>query len=174
MQIQDALVARLRALRHNTHCAEVFGITLSGKHARKLRDGKWICDEIINFFFELLRERSERGAATGAVALPRVHLFSTHFYSLLSQTDGGAYDYERVRRWTRRLASHILSFDLILVPVHIDLVHWALAVVDCRAKCISFWDSLRGHDANCLQVCIVEAVIDQVSTCGCGYNDERE
>ena len=149
----DALVARLRALRHNAHFIEAFGITLSGKHARQLRNGEWICDDVIDFFFELLRERSDRGAAAG-VALPRLHVFSTHFYTELSQTDGRAYDYERVRRWTRRLATPILAFDLVFVPIHVDLVHWALAVVDCRAKCISFWDSLRGHDANCLQVCL--------------------
>ena len=152
VQNQDAIVAHLQALRHNARFRESFGITLSGRHVRRLRDGEWICDDIINFYFGLLCERSKRGAMAGAVALPRLHAFSTHFYTLLSQSGQGAYDYERVRRWTRRLASPVLSFDLVLVPIHIDLVHWALAVVDCRAKCILFWDSLHGHDANCLQV----------------------
>ena len=152
MQNQDEIVAHLNTLRHNAHFTEAFGIKLRGRHVRRLRDGEWICDEIIDFYFGLLSVRSERGMAAGAAALPRLHVFSTQFYTLLAQTGGGAYDYERVRRWTRRLAVSILSFDLVLVPIHIDLVHWALAVMDCRAKCISFWDSLRGHDANCLQV----------------------
>ena len=152
VQNQDAIVARLHALRNDARFTEMFGITLRGRHTRRLCDGEWICDEIMDCFFGLLRQRSERRAAAGAAALPRLHVFSAHFYALLSQTGGGVYDYERVRRWTRRLASPILSLDLVLVPVHIDLVHWALAVVDCRAKCISFWDSQCGHGANCMQV----------------------
>jgi Ulp1 family protease len=63
-QNQDALVARLRALRHNAHFIEAFGISLSGKHARQLRNGEWICDDVVDFFFELLVTATTRAVGS--------------------------------------------------------------------------------------------------------------
>jgi Ulp1 family protease len=43
--------------------------------------------------------------------------------------------------------------DFVFVPIHVGQSHWCLAVIDVRAKLISYWDSLSGGDHGCLEVC---------------------
>ncbi|XP_071422881.1 sentrin-specific protease 2 [Pithys albifrons albifrons] len=95
---------------------------------------RWLNDEVINFYMNLLMERSKREG------YPALHAFSTFFYPKLCS--GG---YRAVRRWTRGV--DLFRQDLILVPIHLR-VHWTLLVIDVRKKTIRYFDSLgqKGDD----------------------------
>ncbi|NXG42227.1 SENP2 protease, partial [Psilopogon haemacephalus] len=93
-----------------------------------LREGQWLNDEVINFYLQLVVERSRKAG------YPSVHAFSTFFYTKL--LSGG---HTAVRRWTKGV--DIFQKDLLLVPIHLT-VHWALVVIDLRKKTISYYDSL--------------------------------
>ncbi|NXG07030.1 SENP2 protease, partial [Sakesphorus luctuosus] len=95
---------------------------------------RWLNDEVINFYMNLLMERSKREG------YPALHAFSTFFYPKLCS--GG---YRAVRRWTRGV--DLFRQDLILVPIHLR-VHWTLLVIDVRKKTIKYFDSLgqKGDD----------------------------
>ncbi|XP_027585167.2 sentrin-specific protease 2-like [Pipra filicauda] len=88
----------------------------------------WLNDEVINFYMNLLVERSKKEG------YPALHAFSTFFYPKLCS--GG---YKAVRRWTRGV--DLFKQDLILVPIHLR-VHWTLLVIDVRKKTIKYFDSL--------------------------------
>lgn len=92
----------------------------------------WLNDEVINFYMELLKERSELSDH-----LPKCHTMNTFFVQKLLQTGQAG-----VRRWTRRV--DIFSFDIIPIPVHVGGVHWCMSIIDFREKTIKYYDSM-GH-----------------------------
>ncbi|NXB93759.1 SENP1 protease, partial [Vidua chalybeata] len=94
--------------------SEAFRLTITRKDIQTLNNLNWLNDEIINFYMNLLMERSKDKD------LPAVHAFNTFFFTKL-KTAG----YQAVKRWTKKV--DIFSVDLLLVPIHLG-VHWCLAV----------------------------------------------
>ena len=92
----------------------------------------WLNDEVINYYMELIKERSQL-----IEYLPKVHVMNTFFIpKLLSQGHSG------VKRWTRKI--DIFSYDIIPVPVHVGGVHWCMSIIHLRDKTIRYYDSM-GH-----------------------------
>ncbi|PIA17144.1 cysteine proteinase [Coemansia reversa NRRL 1564] len=118
---------------------ELNNVPVTARDMATLGAGKWLNDEVINFYMQLIITRSEK-----TPTLPRVHAFNTFFYSTLC--DKG---YARVRRWTRRIK--LFDQDLLIVPVHLG-VHWCCAVVDFRCKSIVYYDALLGDNPKCLRL----------------------
>eukprot|EP00066_Takifugu_rubripes_P030908 XP_011620174.1 PREDICTED: sentrin-specific protease 1 [Takifugu rubripes] len=124
-----------RALKGG-NCHEVltegFGLSLTRKDLQTLSNLNWLNDEVINFYMNLLVERSQKPN------LPSVNVFNTFFYPKLRKSG-----YCAVRRWTKKM--DIFSKDILLVPVHLG-VHWCLSVVDFRKKSIMYYDSMGGKN----------------------------
>ncbi|KHJ80205.1 hypothetical protein OESDEN_20124 [Oesophagostomum dentatum] len=118
--------------------SEGFGIKLTRKDLSTLSGLDWLNDEVINFYLQLVCERS-----TKAKDLPKTYAFNTFFYANIS-TKG----YASVKRWTRKV--DIFAHDVLLVPVHLS-VHWCMAVIDLERKRIDYYDSLLGRNQRCLE-----------------------
>ncbi|XP_070695532.1 sentrin-specific protease 1 isoform X2 [Pempheris klunzingeri] len=118
----------------NSHevLSEGFGLSLTRKDLQTLSNLNWLNDEVINFYMNLLVERSKDPN------LPSVNTFNTFFYPKLRGSG-----YAAVRRWTKKM--DIFSKDILLVPVHLG-VHWCLSVVDFRKKAILYFDSMGGNN----------------------------
>nr|XP_040049530.1 sentrin-specific protease 1 isoform X2 [Gasterosteus aculeatus aculeatus] len=123
-----------RVLRGANHevLSEGFGLSLTRKDLQTLSNLNWLNDEVINFYMNLLVERSKDPS------LPSVNTFNTFFYPKLRSSG-----YSAVRRWTKKM--DIFSKDILLVPVHLG-VHWCLSVVDFRKKAVIYFDSLGGNN----------------------------
>tara|TARA_B100000795_G_scaffold134128_2_gene100135 strand:- start:161 stop:379 length:219 start_codon:yes stop_codon:yes gene_type:complete len=50
------------------------------------------------------------------------------------------FDYASVKRWTRKF--DIFSYDLLLVPMHLNGNHWTFSVADLRVCGLELNDSL--------------------------------
>lgn len=109
--------------------ASAFRIDIRRRDLHTLADGGWLNDEVINFYMSLLMQRSSENEG-----LPRVYAFCTFFFPKLIATS-----YAGVQRWTR--AIDVFSFDILLVPVHLEM-HWCLMAVDFRERRIAYYDSL--------------------------------
>uniref|UniRef100_A0A671U2P2 SUMO specific peptidase 1 n=1 Tax=Sparus aurata TaxID=8175 RepID=A0A671U2P2_SPAAU len=112
--------------------SEGFGLSLTRKDLQTLSNLNWLNDEVINFYMNLLVERSKDPN------LPSVNTFNTFFYPKLRCSG-----YSTVRRWTKKM--DIFAKDILLVPVHLG-VHWCLSVVDFRKKAILYFDSMGGNN----------------------------
>ncbi|KAM7404737.1 hypothetical protein PAMP_012057 [Pampus punctatissimus] len=112
--------------------SEGFGLSLTRKDLQTLSSLNWLNDEVINFYMNLLVERSKDPN------LPTVNTFNTFFYPKLRSSG-----YSAVRRWTKKM--DIFSKDILLVPVHLG-VHWCLSVVDFRKKAVMYFDSMGGNN----------------------------
>ncbi|XP_051129198.1 putative ubiquitin-like-specific protease 1B [Andrographis paniculata] len=151
------------------------GIDITGKIFECLRIGAWLNDEdfsgceeadlgslwfefymiihtflqVINLYFELLKEREQREPRK----FLKCHFFNTFFYKkLISGGDG--YNFQAVRRWTtqRKLGYHLMDCEKIFVPIHKEL-HWCLAIINKKDEKFQYLDSLyKGVDSQVLHV----------------------
>ncbi|PIO67686.1 Ulp1 protease family, catalytic domain protein [Teladorsagia circumcincta] len=142
-QLSDEAVALCdrvwnRRLPPSEEFSEGFGIKLTRKDLSTLCGLDWLNDEVINFYLQLVCQRSNE-----TKGLPKVYAFNTFFYANIS-TKG----YASVKRWTRKV--DIFAHDLLLVPVHLS-VHWCMAVIDLAEKRIDYYDSLLGKNQKCLE-----------------------
>ncbi|BFG01438.1 uncharacterized protein DMAD_01189 [Drosophila madeirensis] len=108
-----------------------YSLIIAKKDIRTLTGLTWLNDEVINFYMNLIIERSEQKAGI----LPSVYAMNTFFLSRL--LDGG---FSAVRRWTRRI--DLISKDIIVVPVHFNGMHWCMAIIHMKNKTIFYYDSL--------------------------------
>ncbi|XP_071608149.1 sentrin-specific protease 2 isoform X2 [Heliangelus exortis] len=114
--------------------SSAFKLNVTREDIRSLRTSCWLNDVVINFYVNLLIERSKKEG------YPSVHAFSTFFYPKL--LSGG---HKAVGRWTKHV--ELFKKDLIFVPIHLRS-HWTLVVIDMRKKNISYFDSMgqKGDD----------------------------
>ncbi|XP_051942222.1 sentrin-specific protease 2 [Hippocampus zosterae] len=123
----------------NLVLSAAFKLRITQRDLATLQEGGWLNDEVINFYLSLVMEQCSDTAAG-----MRVYSFNTFFYPKLRGGPGG---HAAVKRWTK--AVDIFLCDLLLVPLHMG-VHWALAVVDLKAKTVKLYDSMgQRHDAIC-------------------------
>lgn len=115
---------------------EKFHLRITGHDLRTLNGKEWLNDEVINFYVNLIQERSKDSK------LPSVYAFSTFFYPKLMSSGHSA-----LRRWTKKI--DIFAHDLIIVPVHLGF-HWCMATIDFRDKCVRYYDSMLGYNMKCL------------------------
>lgn len=128
----------LRGGNQDEVLSEGFRLTITRKDLQTLSHLNWLNDEVINFYMNLLVERSKR------VDLPSVYTFNTFFFPKLRSAGFNA-----VRRWTKKV--DLFSHDILLVPVHLG-VHWCLSVIDFRKKTVWYLDSMGGRDNNACEI----------------------
>ncbi|OWR40766.1 putative sentrin/sumo-specific protease [Danaus plexippus plexippus] len=116
---------------------EKFNLRIHRRDLQTLAGLNWLNDEVINFYMNLLMQRSEERKE-----LPRVYATNTFFYPKLMQSGQAG-----LRRWTRKV--DIFGHDLMVVPVHLG-VHWCLSLIDFREKKISYLDSMGARNEPCL------------------------
>ncbi|KAF2071588.1 hypothetical protein CYY_007097 [Polysphondylium violaceum] len=108
---------------------------------RLLGPGKWLNDEIINFYLIMLNTRQ-----TTSTKYMKCHFFNTFFYQLLCNNNG-TYNYDRVKKWTNSI--DIFSLEKVILPIHLGN-HWCCAVINFKEKLIQYYDSLLGDNPACL------------------------
>ena len=118
-----------------------FNLEIKRMDIQLLKATGWLNDEIINFYGELIMQRSKSRRF-----LPRVMIMNTFFMQRLCDQHSG-YQYQRVRKWTKDV--DVFEFEKIIVPVHLGN-HWCLAVIDMCEKQIKYYDSLGSSNSACL------------------------
>ncbi|XP_017128479.1 sentrin-specific protease 1 [Drosophila elegans] len=116
-----------------------FNLNIQRSEIQILLNFRWLNDVIINFYMNLLTERSEKRIGQ----LPSVYAMNTFFVPRLLQSGHAG-----VKRWTRKV--DLFSKDIIPVPVHSNGVHWCMAIIHMRDKTILYYDSIGGGNQKVL------------------------
>ncbi|KAJ8602616.1 hypothetical protein CTAYLR_010197 [Chrysophaeum taylorii] len=127
--LTDAQARRVRAAMSappTAVVAEGFNQQVLGEHAERIRDGEWLVDELINYYFNLLMQTFDD-----------VYCMNSFFMTKLL---GTSYNYQGVRRWTKRV--DLFEKRAVLVPINVGNMHWTLLVVDMLKKEIRYFDSM--------------------------------
>lgn len=148
--------------------AKVDGCVITGEDLRRLKPNCWLNDEIVNAYMALLTARcaAARGNDENHVPnmngslfkgsvpdmapkpsssdVPNVKIMNSFFFSKLMEYNRmqgrPVYNYARVRRWTRRF--DVFSYDMMLIPINQENVHWTLGVINFKDKTVSHLDSM--------------------------------
>ena len=153
--------AKIEFIEENTECIdnifngvdsedvviEKFNIPIKKKHFRRLRPGKWLNDELINFYVELLKGRDRNLSAKYPDRKKSVY-FNTFFMEKLIGVSKSEFNYENVKTWLHKKKSNTCIFecDKIFVPINITQTHWVLVVIFIQEKRIAYFNSLRGKE----------------------------
>lgn len=121
---------------------------------RTLCPGKWLNDEIINYFLKNCLNRRDEKLCAKEPGRRRSHFFNSFFVQNLYDEKNknrklrGVYNYKMVRRWSRKVPTprDIFSLKYIFVPININNNHWTLAVIFMEAKKIQYYDSCGETD----------------------------
>ncbi|XP_037906163.1 sentrin-specific protease 1-like [Hermetia illucens] len=117
---------------------EKINLRLPRQDITTLLGNSWLNDQIINLNLNLLMERSEQGS------LPKVYAMNTFFIPRLLEIG-----YNGVSRWTRKI--DIFSNDFILVPVHVNQVHWCIAIINPKDKIMNYYDPMGNPNSKILE-----------------------
>lgn len=118
-----------------------FGLIITRKDLLTLVDLNWLNDQVVNFYMELLIERSLESN------YPNLYAMSSLFYPKL-QCSGFA----SVKNWTKKI--DLFSQSLVFFPIHLG-IHWCLALVDFTTKEIKYYDSMGADNKHCLQTLLL-------------------
>ena len=153
---EQRVIAAIRA-RDNDVVIDAFNIEVKGEHTQRLRPKCWLIDELINFYFELLKIRDEKIVAEKIARLQKPpsdnddfdfatatsHFFNSYFFVKLLGTIHNQYNYKGVRRWTKRF--DIFKKRYIFIPVNVGNMHWTLIMINMEDKIIRYFDSMAGR-----------------------------
>jgi sentrin-specific protease 1 len=98
-----------RALKKRGVIAKVARLQVTDSDLCRLKPGTWLNDEIINFYGQLILERSEmhpvnkgvkNGARSEKSTTLNVHYFNSFFFEKLSQE---GYEKARLAKWTKKV-----------------------------------------------------------------------
>ncbi|CAN7993025.1 unnamed protein product [Ixodes hexagonus] len=136
----EEIESALRPTPAHEALAKGFGLTINRSDMSTLAEFQWLNDEVVNFYMNLLVERTKQNSE-----LPKLYAFNTFFFTKMAAEGHGA-----VRRWTRKV--DLFTYDIVLVPLHFTM-HWCLATIDFRKKRIAYYDSMGSSRErhNCLQ-----------------------
>lgn len=115
-----------------------FNMSITRTDLNTLCGMTWLNDEVINFYMNLVMERSEE-----RTDLPRAYCFNTFFIPTLASRGHAG-----VKRWTRKV--DIFTYDVLPVPVHVSGVHWCMAIIRMKDKIIRYYDSMGNSNPNVL------------------------
>nr|CAI5827162.1 unnamed protein product [Callosobruchus analis] len=122
----------------NEVLAKKFNLNITRRDLRTLAGLNWLNDEVINFYMNLIIERSKQSPDR-----PKAFAFNTFFYPKLLK-DGP----QGLRRWTKRV--DLFEHDMVCIPIHLGM-HWCMAIVDFRDKSIRYYDSMGSSNDRCLE-----------------------
>ncbi|KAK6204945.1 uncharacterized protein RJT21DRAFT_12130 [Scheffersomyces amazonensis] len=126
--------------------ASHFQIELYNHDLTTLRDGKWLNDNIIDYYMNLIIEKSNH----------KVFGWTTHFFSTLEEKG-----YSGIVRWGKRKKLNLFEKDLIMVPINVMNTHWALAVINNKSHSIEYYDSLISSNGNIRAISLLKDYVEQ-------------
>lgn len=115
-------------LRHISDA--IMEMHISNEAMQLLSSQKWLSDEVITAYFELLQQR-----ATSESNLPKIKTLDTYFFTSLRNRGPSAVQ-------GRFKKCNINELELVLIPVHYNNIHWTLVVYDLREGSIYWIDSI--------------------------------
>ncbi|TIA90330.1 hypothetical protein E3P99_01616 [Wallemia hederae] len=119
--------------------------TMMSTDLKTLLPGKWLNDEVINYYVEILRQRKdlemeewEKEGKKGDKPLD-VYIHGTFLFSTLEST---GYDKAKLGKWVKKV--DLFAKDLVVIPINRGQSHWICAAINMRKKRFEMYDSMGG------------------------------
>lgn len=133
--------------------------TMMSNDLKLLLPGRWLNDEVINFYAEMLRQRQsteieewEKGGKKGDKPFD-AYIHGTFLFSTLETT---GYDKAKLGRWVKKV--DLFSKDIIVFPINRGQSHWVCGAINLRKKRFEMYDSMGGGTKHVYKVIMMLAV----------------
>jgi len=123
----EQVVAGAVNAQEDTVFVETRDSKITGKDMRRLRDKRWLNDEIINLSLKMVQEQSEK--------VGRIKVYCATTFFMMKLLRQGCTQAKRVIR-----GIDVFAYDLLLFPLH-SPVHWSLLAVDNTSRTMTYYDS---------------------------------
>lgn len=120
----------------------LYKIDITYKKINTLNPRKWIHSEIIDVYMDILMERDKKKNNNNTS-----HYFHSSFMSQLFFEN--IYNYDNVKKWSKKF--DIFEKNKIYIPININNMHWAIAIIYMKKKEICYYDSLSGDGMDYLK-----------------------
>jgi sentrin-specific protease 1 len=112
-------------------------IILEYGHANCLKDSEWLNDEVVNLYFQLLKERSLR-----TKSVQNKILFVNSFFK--NKLLGSSTTHKKLARWFKGFK--LIDMDMVFIACHVSGNHWCLLVINFTKKQFEWYDSMGGKN----------------------------
>ena len=114
--------------------------------------------------------------------VPNCYWAKTGFYTELNDERNNGYNYDKVKTWFKKrmtkkygMENVLKEADLILVPLNLGEMHWALGVVDLQHHCFNIYDSMsRPSDEKEIMHKLQRWLIDEVNRTGFDFSSRND
>ena len=122
---------------------------VTGLGIKKLQGNEWLDDEVVNFYFQLIKNESN---------------FAIYSVDALNYTNFKKYQRINEIYKVRQSRASTKQLDFIFIPINFDLLHWGFAVVHVNKKIIKFYDSLKNMGKQINGHCVCEDIRQFLTT----------
>ncbi|EOR00012.1 Sentrin-specific protease 1 [Wallemia ichthyophaga EXF-994] len=119
--------------------------TMMSNDLKLLLPGRWLNDEVINFYAEMLRKRKaddieswEKNDKKGVKPFD-AYIHGTFLFSTL---ESAGYDKAKLGRWVKKI--DLFEKDIIIFPINRGQSHWVCGAINMRKKRFEMYDSMGG------------------------------
>lgn len=146
----------LQMLQKNQPVINKFNIVITREDIETLEPKVWLSDQVINFYFQMIAERSAKKKGRG---LPLVFSNFTQFWNryLAGLEKPELFDNGQLLRWTKNI--DLQKYDIILFPHNVGGNHWTMTAVDVKKKELRYYDSIGSHDCGLNKMQLVLAYL---------------
>lgn len=111
--VRSAINLVINSEESETPIIDKFNLTLRRCDLERLnwRKNTWLNDNIINFYAEMINQRSR-----DSPHFPKVFAFNSYLAERLKRDN---YEYHQVQRWTRRRYLDMFQCQKVFIPVHL-------------------------------------------------------
>ena len=120
---------------------------------RRLRPGKWLNDESINYFLKICLAKRDENLCTLDPNRKRSHFFNSFFIQTMMREEDARIYYKNRYKYTNNIENwgdkvpgkDIFKLKYIFVPWNKKNYHWCGAIIKMKEKRIEWHDSLGGN-----------------------------
>ena len=115
---------------------ERLAVRILVENLRTLSGTKWVDDQVINFYRNLCKQRSDEDDS-----LPNIWIGRTNMYNMIKEQGP-----KKVKRWTKKVKPNVFAKDMILFPMNLNNAHWCCGCVNMKKKRFELYDSTGVHE----------------------------
>jgi sentrin-specific protease 1 len=136
---------------------------------RKLREGIWLNDEIVNWWMYILLQSDISLGKTR-----HSHYFSSFFVQKL-YANQGKYCFDEVKRWSKNVyGKDIFQLKHVFFPININNIHWAAVVAHIQERRLEYYDSMSATDQDLYLKLIFDYLKDEHKATNGGLELEHQ
>ncbi len=136
---------------------------------RKLREGIWLNDEIVNWWMYILLQSDISLGKTR-----HSHYFSSFFVQKL-YANQGKYCFDEVKRWSKNVyGKDIFQLKHVFFPININNIHWAGVVAHIQERRLEYYDSMSATDQDLYLKLIFDYLKDEHKATNGGLELEHQ